>query len=171
MGMGRYRCRPAAPILIFALGLGLGVVARLLDIYTQTLGNVFSQFAIWILLGTVIAIYSRTPGIAMLSVPLFCVGMLITYYYTAYATDGVYSKVYIIGWTGFALCSPIMAFVAWHAKGQGLLAKVISIGIVAVSFASSILVFDRLRVYDYIINAALIYFLFFKRIPRNSGKE
>ncbi len=120
------------PFLMLALGLVLGVLSRLLDIYTQNLGNIFSQFAIWILLGTVVSIYSKTKFRAMLNVFLLCIGMLATYYFTAFVTDGVYSNIFIIGWTAFALCSPIMAFVTWHTKEKGNLAKIISVGIVAV---------------------------------------
>ncbi len=159
------------PILMLVLGLGLGVLSRLFDIYTQNLGNIFSQFAIWILLGTIIAIYSKTKFRAMLNVLLFCIGMLATYYFTAYIIDGVYSKIFIIGWTVFALCSPVIAFITWHTKEKGVFAKIISAGIVAVSFASSVLFFDRLRVYDFIINAVLVYFLFFKKIKRPDRKE
>ncbi len=151
---------------MFLFGLVLGALSRILDIYTQNLGNIFSQFAIWILLGTVISIYSRTKKKAMLNVFLFCVGMLITYYSVAVITHGVYSKIFIIGWSVFALCSPIMAYFAWLSKEKGTFPKIICIGIVLASFLSSILFFDRLRIYDFIINAVLVYFLFFKKIER-----
>ena len=97
---------------MFLLGLSLGVISRLLDIYTEILGNIFSQMAIWILLGTLIAIFSPTKKKAMLNIFPFC------------------------------------------------------IGIVAVSVLLSILMFDRLRFYDFIIDALLIYFLFFKKLER-----
>ena len=48
------------PISMFFTGLILGIVSRLLDIYTQNLGNIFSQMAIWILFGVLISIYSKT---------------------------------------------------------------------------------------------------------------
>ncbi|MGM9575621.1 MAG: hypothetical protein ACI3VE_06945, partial [Oscillospiraceae bacterium] len=67
----------------------------------------------------------------------------------------------------FAFCTPIMAYFAWMTKEPGIFPKIISIGIVAVSVLSSIVLFDRLRVYDYIIDLLLIYFLFFKKIERN----
>ena len=53
---------------------------------------------IWILFGVLISIYSKTKRKAMLNV-LFCIGMLITYYFV----NGVYSSTYIIGWSIFAL--------------------------------------------------------------------
>ena len=101
----------------------------------------------------------------------FCLGMLITYYVTAAITHGVYGQSFIVGWTVFALTSPVMAYFAWMTKERGVLPKIIAAGIVAVSVASSILLFDRLRIYDYIIDGILIYFLFFKRIRRQPQRK
>ena len=72
----------------------------------------------------------------------------------------------IIGWTVFAPVSPVTAYFAWMAKEQGVFPKIIAAGIVAVSVMSSVLLFDRLRLYDFIIDGALIYILFFKKIKR-----
>lgn len=154
------------PIGMFILGLILGIISRLLDIYTSNLGNIFSQLAIWILFGVLISIYSKNKKLAMINVLLFCIGMLITYYFIAIITNGIYSKIYIIGWTIFALCSPIMAYFTYLTKEKCLLSKIISICIVSVSILSSIILFDGLRIYDYIINIILIYYLFFKKIER-----
>lgn len=64
---------------MFFIGLLLGVGSRLLDIYTENLGNIFSQMAIWILFGVLISIYSRSKTKAMINIFPFCIGMLITY--------------------------------------------------------------------------------------------
>ncbi len=155
------------PISMFTAGLLLGVISRLLDIYTENLGNIFSQLAIWILTGTLIAIYSDTKKKAMFNILPFCIGMLITYYFAAFVSKGVYSDIYIVGWTVFALLSPIMAYFAWMSKEKGVFSIIFRVGIVAVSLLSSIVFFDRLRVYDFIIAAALIYFLFFAKVKRS----
>lgn len=144
----------------------LGVISRILDINTQNLGNIFSQMAIWILFGVIISVYSSSKKKAMINIFPFCIGMLIAYYIVAILTNGVYSDVYIIGWTVFALASPVMAYFAWMTKEKGLFPKVISAGIVAVSVLSSIVLFDRLRIYDFIIDGILIYILFLKKIER-----
>lgn len=154
------------PFAMLCFGLLLGAVSRLLDIYTTNLGEIFSQMAIWILMGTLISIYSQTAKKAMLLVLPFCLGMLLTYYAVAALNHGVYSKVFMIGWTVFALFSPVMAYFAWLTKERGIFPKLISVGIVAVSVLSSILLFDRLRIYDVIIDGVLIYVLFFKKIDR-----
>ena len=123
--------------------------------------------AIWILFGILISIYSKTKKSAMINILPFCIGMLITYYFVASITKGVYSNIIIIGWTIFAFCSPIFAYFTWMTKEKGILSKIISIGIIMVSILSSIILFDKLRIYDFIIDGLLIYFLFIKKIKRN----
>ena len=154
------------PLCMFILGLILGVISRLLDIYTTNLGNIFSQMAIWILFGVLISIYSSSKKKAMLNIFPFCIGMLITYYFVAFISKGVYSNMFIIAWTIFAFFSPILAYFTWMTKQKGIFPKIISIGIILVSILSSIILFDRLRIYDFIINAITIYFLFIKKIDR-----
>lgn len=154
------------PFAMLCFGLIIGIAARLLDIYTTNLGEIFSQLAIWILMGTLISIYSKTAKKAMFNVLPFCLGMLLTYYIVAALSHGVYAKEFIIGWSVFALCSPIMAYFAWFTKESGIFPKIVSVGIVAVSVLSSILLFDRLQIYDFMIDGALIYFLFMKKVDR-----
>ena len=56
-----------------------------------------------------------------------------------------------------------MAYFAWMTKKKGLFPKIIGVGIVMVSVLSSVLLFDRLRVYDIVIDGLLIYFVFFQK--------
>lgn len=160
------RKRILNPFSMFLIGLLLGVISRLLDIYTQNLGNIFSQMAIWILFGVLISIYSDTQKKAMVNILPFCIGMLITYYFVAVVTKGVYSEVMIAGWTVFAFFSPVLAFFTWKTKEKGIFPKIISVGIVLVSFLLSVVLFDRIRFYDIIINGVMIYYLFVKKIQR-----
>ena len=92
------------PIIIFMIGLILGIVSKLFDIYTEILGNIFSEFAVWILFGTLISIYSDNKKKAMINVFLFCIGMLITYYLTAHITHSVYGWAFIKGVDFVCLC-------------------------------------------------------------------
>lgn len=154
------------PLVMFIIGLLLGIISRLFDIYSQNFGNIFSQMAIWILIGTIISIYSETKKKAMLNIFPFCIGMLITYYFVAFITKGVYSNIFIIGWTIFAFCSPMFAYFTWMTKEKGIFSKIISVGIVITSILSSIILFNKLRIYDYIINVILLYYLFIKKIER-----
>lgn len=154
------------PVSMFIIGIILGVISRLFDMYTQNLGNILSEMAIWILFGVLISIYSSSKKKAMLNIFLFCIGMLLAYYFVAIITNGVYNKTIIVGWTIFAIFSPILAYFTWMTKEKGVFPKLISISIVIVSILSSIILFDKLRIYDFIINGILIYYLFFKDIRR-----
>lgn len=141
--------------LITAAGLLLGIAAKLLDIHTSNLGNIFSQMSVWLFLCTLLAVYSSTPKRAAVNVFCFCTGMLAVYYLTAELTASVYSPLFIYGWIVFALFSPALGFCAWYAKGKGLLAKIITAGIIIVLFAVAVILFDKIRVSD-IIFALLI---------------
>ena len=154
------------PILLFIFGAVLGVVSKLLDIHTSNLGNIFSQMSIWILLGTLIAIFSKTKGKAALNVFVFCIGMLITYYITAELTNSVYGMTFIYGWAAFSVCSPVFAILTWMTKEKGVLGKIISFGILVVTLTVSMVVFDGPRVYDIVIVLVLAYVLFIHKVKR-----
>lgn len=155
-----------APFLLFLFGAALGVASKLLDIYTSNLGNIFSQMSIWILLGTLIAIFSKTKGKAALNVFVFCIGMLITYYITAELTNSVYGMTFIYGWATFSVCSPVFALLTWMTKEKGTFGKIISFGILVVTLTASMVLFDGPRVYDIVIMLALAYFLFIHKVKR-----
>ena len=154
------------PFAMLCFGLIIGIIARLLDIYTTNMGEIFSQMAIWILMGTLISIYSKTAKKAILNVLPFCLGMLLTYYVVAALSHGVYSKDFIIGWTVFALFSPVLAYFTWMAKQPGALGKLISVGVLLVSVVLNFLMFGDPDVFNLLINAVLFYILFIKKIPR-----
>ena len=159
------------PLVMLFCGLALGAASRLFDIYFSTLGNIFSELAIWILIGTLISIYSLSNKKAMLNILLFCAGMLVSYYTVAVVTNGVYDISYIIGWSLFALLSPFMAYIARFSKQGRSFSKITGAGIVFVSVMSSIVLFDGLKVYDFIIDGLLIYFIFFKKIKGFTFKQ
>ena len=85
------------PISLFFIGAILGIISKLLDIlfvgnlFMMTLGYMFSNLPIWVLLGILISIYSDTRKKAMINIFPFCIGMLISYYVTAELTNAVYS--------------------------------------------------------------------------------
>lgn len=147
---------------LFLLGAILGIVSKILDIYTTNVGNIFSELSIWILFGVIISVYSKKSSQASCSVFSFCIGMLITYYATAELTNSVYSMNFIYGWVIFSLCSPLFAYITWYSKKKNILSLIISIGIILVTILSSIIIFDGLRIYDYIIILILFYYLFIK---------
>ena len=88
----RIRGMVRAAVMLGA-GLAVGVIIRFFDLYTTNLGNMFSELSVWVFLGTVIAIRSRTPFQAAGAVFGFCFGMLAAYYTTARLTHSIYSPV------------------------------------------------------------------------------
>lgn len=152
---------------MFFIGAMLGVLSKLFDIHTEILGNLFSEFSIWILLGTLISIHSGTKKKAAWNMFTFCAGMLLTYYITAEITDSVYGSTYIKGWSVFACLCPVFAYFTWMTKEKGIFPKIISLGIIGVSLFCSLFLFS-LNIFDFIINAALIYVLFIKKIDRTA---
>lgn len=156
-------------ILSVVCGLAMGCISRLLDIYTSDLGNIFSQPAVWILIGTALTLYAATDRRAMLSVFLFNICMVAAYYAVAILSNGVYGVSFIIGWTVVAVLSPILSRIVRICKRRGALSTIISVGIVLCSVLSSVIMFDRLRVYDFVIDAVLIWLLFFKKFDTKSS--
>ena len=113
-------------IMLFAVaGILAGVAAKLLDIHTTNIGNIFSQMSVWIFLCTVIAVFSDTPFSSAANVFSFCIGMLAAYYATAELTSSVYSMIFVYGWTAFALLSPALGFCTWYAKGKRVISNII----------------------------------------------
>lgn len=145
--------------IALACGLILGVLSKLLDVHTQNIGNIFSGVGIWIFICTLISVRSPTPFSAAFSVLVFCIGMLVTYYSTAEVCNLVYNRTYVIGWTAFALCSPVIAYVAWYAGGRGPLAITLSCGIIFVMLISTHVLFG-LQFYDILIALVTAIFLF-----------
>ena len=140
---------------MLACGLVLGVISRLLDIYTDLPGELFSRMPVWILLGTLIAVASPTPRRAAANILPFSLGMLLTYYTVAVITRGVYGRAFIIGWTVFALLSPLFAAVTWHCRRRGFVPVLLRLGITTCALLSSALLLGDLRIHDLLLSAAV----------------
>lgn len=150
-------------VKLFSFGLLFGIIIRLFDIYTQVLGNIFSSISVFILIGVLIVLKSKTRKDAMLNVFLFFIAMLITYYLTAMITHGVYGKRFIIGWGIVAFLSPILAYFTCFIKDNRTISKIIKIGIILLTIIVSIKLFDKLYFYDYLVLIALIYLMYIKK--------
>ena len=61
-----------------------------------------------------------------------------------------------------------MAAVVWHAKEPGWPGRAIAAGIVAAAALSSLVLFDGFRIYDALIDGALIDLLFFRKVRRGA---
>ena len=163
---GHQRRPSGSPLkqLIISLGLAVigaafGCLSRFLDIYTQNLGNIFSEMSVWVLIGTVISVLSSSPFRAGANVFAFCAGMLAAYYIYAHLSGGVYSLAFVTGWAVFSVLSPVFSFITWHGVGYGLLSIIIDSGIIAFMAVCSIVLFDDFGLPDAIFMLATIIFL------------
>lgn len=137
-----------AMILIF--GIVLGIFSKWLDntflhddVWWQSilrlldLGKVLSMLSIWLLIALCISIYSTTPLRAGINVFIFFLGMNISYHLYTIIFAGVNPMSYMMIWYGLTLFSPILAFISWYSKGNGVIPVIIDICIIAVMILCS----------------------------------
>ena len=161
------------PITMFVLGLIAGIGCRVLDFNpaTKTLGVIFSQVNIWVLLCVLISIYSPTPIKAMSNVFPFCINMLVAYYlYDTFMGTYASLKAYL-WWSSLAVVTPLLGFAAWHAKESGLIPRILRWGILLTSIVANIIMFKDFAYYDIIITAMLAYFLFCQKLDREKMRR
>lgn len=170
-------------VLIILLGILLGIFSKWLDnlsiddtIWWQhilgilDLGNIFSEFGVWIFIAITISIFSQTPLRASLNVFLFFVGMNVSYHLYTILFSGFNPKTYMMIWYGITIITPILAYICWYAKGKEKISIIISGIILAVmmlsSFSIGMLYFDFRRIIDTILFIGTILVLYVK--PKNS---
>lgn len=130
---------------IFVLGICLGTFSKFLDYrqaelpallqaFDQALDfhNFLGGFAPWIIIAICISVYSHTAIRAAINVFLFFAGMVASYYIYGNFVAGFFPKSYAMIWIGFTIISPILAFICWYAKGKGVIAFILSAGIIGV---------------------------------------
>ena len=137
-------------IIIFLLGIGLGTFSKWLDtlaiddgIWWQhilgilDLGNVFSLLGVWILIAVCISIFSNTPLRAGINVFLFFLGMCVSYHIYSIIFAGFNPMNYMMIWYAVTIISPLLAFVCWYAKGNGIVPFMIKVCIITVMILCS----------------------------------
>ena len=164
-------------ILILLFGIALGIFSKWLDnmgindaIWWQhilgilDLRNVFSEFAIWLLIALAISIYSSSSLRACINVFLFFAGMCISYHLYTIMFASFNPRYYMMIWYGLTLLSPILAFICWYGKGKTKVSLIIDILILAVMmpvcFAIGFWYFDIPRIINLIIfvgSVAILY--------------
>ncbi|MGD6879981.1 hypothetical protein [Bacillus infantis] len=122
-------------ILSLLFGILLGAIAKYLDTVSvdgswgnyilSYSGDIFTRLGIWVVIGTILAAYSKTLLRAALNTFLFFIGMLISYYvYSAYLF-GFFPTSYFLLWGSIAIASPFLAIIVWKAKNDPRLAFVL----------------------------------------------
>ena len=145
------------------LGIIIGIISKIFDLYTQNLGNIFSELSIFILLGLLISLYSENNTKAMLNLLAFCISMVMAYYLTAIITHSIYNYNFIMGWLAIAIISPLLAYITRLTLKKGLISIIIKILILITTLSISIILFNGPRIYDIIIIGLIGYLLFKER--------
>ena len=113
-------------------GNNLPLILQQLDI-----GNYFGRLAIWILLGTIISVYSKSPLRAAINTFIFFISMLAGYYLYCNFVLGFLPRNYMMMWMVIAFASFFMAYICWYAKGNGTIAIIISSVIIGILLAQA----------------------------------
>lgn len=167
---------PTMVLITFGIILGgflLGVLQKWMDgspsnalpVILQQLDirNYFGRLAVWILLATIISVYAETALRASINTFLFFISMLAGYYLYCNYVLGFLPRTYMMIWVVAAIISFFLAFVCWYAKGQGIIAIIISSGILGVLFSQAVLITGGiyvthfLEVITWIIGAIVLY--------------
>ena len=132
---------------VILLGFLLGVLQKWIDgtgssilpaiLQQLDIGNYFGRLAIWILLGTIISVYSESPLRAAINTFFFFLSMLAGYYLYCNYILGFLPRTYMMMWIVIAFGSFFMAYICWYAKGKDFIAITISSVIIGVLLAQA----------------------------------
>ena len=132
---------------VILLGFLLGILQKWIDgtggsnlpliLQKLDIGNYFGRLAIWILLGTMISMYSESPLRAAINTFFFFLSMLAGYYLYCNYILGFLPRSYMMMWIVIALASFFVAYICWYAKGKGFVAITISSVIIGVLLAQA----------------------------------
>lgn len=135
---------------ITVIGCMLGILQPLIDTTPSNylppilqwldIRNYFNRLAIWILLATAISIYAKTPLRAAINTFLFFISMVSSYYLYCNFVLHFLSTSYMMIWISISFLSFFLSYVCWYAKGNGIVAIIISAGIIGVLFSQAFLI-------------------------------
>lgn len=163
---------------LLAAGFALGVLQKWLDSAPGSqfqswiqldISNFFGRFAIWILLGTAISVYARTPLRAAINTFAFLIGMLAGYYLYCRLALGFLPKTYLLIWVAAACASFFLAYACWYARGEGPAAVLLSGAILGVLLAQAVSLTQGLYLYH--AAEAVVWVLGFLLLYRRKPKE
>ena len=137
-------------IIVILCGFTIGIFQKWLDgrainelpmiLQVLDLTNYFGRLAIWILIASAISIYSERPLLASMNTFLFFISMVASYYIYSHFVLGFLPESYMLMWIIISFLSVIPAFICWYAKGNGIIAIIISAGILGVLFSQAFLI-------------------------------
>ncbi|WP_371321718.1 DUF6518 family protein [Robertmurraya korlensis] len=75
------------------------------------ISDITTSIGVWVVLATLISVWSKNPEYAALKVLAFFVGMLLAYYIYSHVLFGFFPIYYFIRWGVIALVSPFCAYI------------------------------------------------------------
>lgn len=170
---GSSAARTVITVLIMFVGFGIGVLQKYLDsravnelpviLQKIDLVNYFGRLAVWILIGTVISVYAKTPLQAAVRTGLFFLSMVAGYYIYCHFVLGFLPVRYMLIWVVLSFVSFFMGYVCWYAKGSGIPAVVLSALILgallaqAVSLTQGLYIYHGMEVLTWLAGLFLLY--------------
>lgn len=113
----------------FITGLIIGLVSKYSDetkgLFWTITSDITSGLGVWIVIGTIIALYSHRPRWAAIGVFIFFLGMLLSYYYYYEQLYGYFPQFYFTYWFAISLASLPAAYLLWYTGVEHWLGNVI----------------------------------------------
>ena len=153
-----------------AFGAVFGAAAQLAEHQPHSIAKMSSVFMLWIALSVTVSLLAESHRHAALLVGFFCLTLVPSFYFTGYLllpeSEQFALEGFMIGWTVFAVCMPLIAVVSCHARGSGLTPAVFRPMLVAVPLAAKLMIFHDLTAVDILLAAGIAYLLFVKKLGR-----
>ena len=156
-------------LLVLLAGVVLGAVSKWSDLYCPPLAEATSGIALWILLASLLAVYSRTALRGGLHSLLFLGGMLASYYTAAGLLDTGWSKNYLAGWGITALLSPVPGYLVWCVRERFPL--LVYAGIILAQLGASWFLFRRIGIFDVLAMVPPLMILVWKMAGGNGKRK
>lgn len=140
--------------LILLLGILLGAAGKWSDYHAMFLAELTSGIQLWILLGCVVSLGSRSSWRAGFNVFLLLGGMVCAYYFTAELMGAPWSWKFLVGWGAAAVLSPLPGFLVWYARGRSLQSWILCLGVLAFQLLAMLVLSGGVRLLDILLIAA-----------------
>ncbi|MDE7242564.1 MAG: hypothetical protein K2O18_01110 [Oscillospiraceae bacterium] len=170
-----YRGKPGVMVsvrnslLVLLLGCALGAVSKWADLHSPFLAEMTSGIALWILLASLLALYSRNEVRAGLHALLFLGGMLAAYYTAAELLKTGWSTAFLTGWSVLALLSPVLGYLVRRVKEQT--PRLLYAGIILAELGATWLLFRRIGMADLLVVLMTVILLLLSENGKSGRKQ